>query len=188
MPSKNTRKLFVPHSYYHVYNRGVNKQNIFEDFEDRDFLYHILSRYLDPNDTQLDFDKNPYRKYCDEVEMQCFCLMNNHYHFLLYLNKEPTGISQLMQNVWTSYTKYFNKKHGRVGPMFQDRFKASLITSDEHLLHITRYIHLNPSDYMNYQFSSLSAYTGNNHLGWLNPDRMLEIIDGTNYLEFLKSA
>lgn len=188
MPSKNTRKRFIPNSYYHIYNRGINKQEIFIDREDVATLFTIISRYLDPRDTQVDFDKIPYKKYNNQVEIQCYCIMKNHYHLLVWIGEDTQALSAAMQSIWTSYTKYFNKKYQRIGPLFQDRYKASAITNDGHLAYITRYIHLNPSDYQNHPYSSIKTFQGIPHVqpGWLNPTRTLRALEGCDYAQFLK--
>jgi hypothetical protein len=80
---------------------------------------------------------------------------------------------------------YFNKKYGRVGPLFQQRYRASRITDDTYLLHISRYIHLNPDRYKNWQWSSLQAYIGTNDCDWVRPDRVLELFSG-DYQQFLE--
>lgn len=187
MPSRNTRKHFQPNSNYHIYNRGINKQDIFGDDQDFNFLLSVFARYLDPFDSQVDFDKIPYKKFNEQVEMQCYCFMSNHFHLLIKTKSEPAAISEVMQCIWTTYTRYFNKKHNRLGPLFQDRFKASPAASDEHLAHITRYIHLNPPDPARYPYSSARLFLGLDSTcpGWLNPTATLKVLDGINYREFL---
>ena len=187
MPSKNTRNRFNEKSFYHVYNRGVNKQDIFLDSNDYIYLYSLLSRYLDPSDNQVDVDKVPYEKFHKSVELQCYCLMNNHYHFLIYCDGVNNEASKLMKNIWGTYTRYFNKKYTRIGPLFQDRFKASLVSSEDHLIYLTKYIHLNPRNYENYRHSSLTAYLNLQIPKWMNPSRCLNITRQMNYREFLET-
>lgn len=102
------------------------------------------------------------------VELICFCLMPNHLHLLLS-QKKDNGISKFMANLQNSYTRYFNTKHERIGPLMQGQFKAVLIEDDEQLLHVSRYIHLNPyssfivkdlTDLEKYPWSSLPEYLG----------------------------
>lgn len=81
---------------------------------------------------------------------------------------------------------YFNKKYKRVGPLFQGRFRASLITSDSYLQHISRYIHLNPSTYKNWPYSSLPYYLGLQTAEWCQPDRILDLFrDRQEYENFV---
>jgi hypothetical protein len=90
-----------------------------------------------------------------------------------------------MKGVSTSYTIYFNKKNKRVGPLFQDIFKASQISSDEYLQHISRYLHLNPIDYKNWPFSSLDYYLRRKHAGWIDPAPILGMFDRGEYDKFV---
>jgi putative transposase len=96
--------------------------------------------------------------------------MPNHFHFLVRQNID-SGISKFMSNFENSYTKYFNIKNSRIGPLLQGPFKAVKIDSEEQLLHVSRYIHLNPfssalvkniDDLINYEWSSFSEYFGLN--------------------------
>lgn len=91
------------------------------------------------------------------VEIVAYCLMPTHLHLILKQTKEY-GISNFMNNILNSYTRYFNIKHNRKGPLWEGRFKSVLVESDEQLLHLTRYIHLNP----------VTAYLVNNPLDWRN--------------------
>lgn len=143
--------------YYHLLNRGINKQPIF--FEARNYKRAIetFKYYSFAASLQIKFSKflklsNEQRNILwDEienkgrklVEIVCFCLMPNHFHFLL-LQKEEKGISKFMANFQNSYTKYFNTKYQKFGPILQGQFKAVRIEDDSQLLHLTRYIHLNP--------------------------------------------
>jgi len=103
-----------------------------------------------------------------QVEIICFCLMPNHFHFLLK-QLEEEGITIFLKNIQTSYAKYFNIKYERLGPLFQNRFKAILVENDNQSLHLSRYIHLNPyssliikkkEDLLYYPWSSFRQYLG----------------------------
>jgi putative transposase len=113
--------------YYHLYNRGVNRQPIF--FNDENWAYFIKR----------------LRHYCksDLIDIVAYCLMPNHYHLLVHLKIDDLS-RKIMQPFTVSYTKAVNKQQSRVGPIFQGPFKAKLIDKDEYLLHLSRYIHLNP--------------------------------------------
>lgn len=177
---------FAPGNYYHVYNRGVAKQSIFLDAADKKKFLSILERHLDPNNTSVRYDGAPYRKFNQGVELLCYCLMGNHFHLLFYLSDDSTAISELIRSVSTAYTMYFNKRYRRVGTLFQGVFKASRISNDSYLQHITRYIHLNPRTYRTYRYSSLPYYLGMPSPSWLNPDRVLKMFEGEDYLLFLE--
>jgi REP element-mobilizing transposase RayT len=118
--------IFQSGNYYHVYNRGNNRQLIF--FERENYIYFLrqLRNHLITNG----------------VDIIAYCLMPNHYHLLVYLKTDH--FSKLMQSFTLSYAKAINKRYNRVGSLFQGRFQAIHVDREEYLLHLTRYIHLNP--------------------------------------------
>ena len=170
MPSKNTVREYDAPAYYHVYNRGANKEPIFYDDQDREKFLALLARHIDPDNPEVRGDGRPYEVF--EVELIAYCLMENHFHLLIYQEVDPEAISLLMKSVATAYTMYFNKKYQRTGHLFQGVFKASRITDDSYLLHITRYIHMNPRSYIRYKWSSMRYYLGKEAPSWLSPDRV----------------
>lgn len=183
MPQKNSIKIFEPHHHYHIYNRGVAKQKIFGDSSDKEYLLQILERYLSNNVDK----KNLFpRKFTNNIEINAYCLMDNHFHFLFWLTKDVKSIPSFMKSVFTSYTMYFNKKYDRVGPLFQSRYKASHIDNDSYLIHISRYIHLNPMDrYREYRYSSYQTYLGAASPSWLKPERIKSLLATNQYEEFV---
>lgn len=150
------RPKFFNEEVYHIYNRGVAKRDIFTT--ERDYFRFIQSMYefndLAPSlNLNFYFQSKPHPEILrvlkkprkDLVEILCFVLMPNHYHFLLRQLREG-GITEFMRKIGTGYTKYFNIKNQRVGPLFQGKFKAVHITKEPHLLYLPHYIHLNPLD------------------------------------------
>ncbi|MGH7195642.1 MAG: transposase [Candidatus Saccharimonadales bacterium] len=186
MPSRNIIKVYAARQFYHVYNRGVAKQAIFMDARDKKHFIKILRRHLDAADDSTKNDGVIYRKFDNDLELLCYCLMGNHFHLLFYLDEDTDALRGFMQSILTAYTMYFNKRHKRVGPLFEGVFKASRITNDGYLLHITRYIHLNPRTYKTYDYSSLPYYLGRPAPAWLKPTRILELFEGDDYLQFLE--
>lgn len=187
MPSRNIEKTLVPHSYYHVYNRGVEKRVIFKDDKDYTVFLNLLKRYLNKEPAK-DLKNRKYIWLHDDIELLAYCLMPNHFHLFVYVHDSPESLTQLMQCICTAYTGYFNKKYKRVGHLFQSRYKASHILNDSYLQHISRYIHLNPKDYRKWQYSSLSYYIGNKRAAWINPERILDLFDGgpMEYIRFMR--
>lgn len=185
MPSKNSVKIYAPEGYYHVYNRGVNKQNIFEDEADYTVFLSLLKRYLCEEPARDKYDRE-YPYYGKDIMLLAFCLMPNHFHLFIY-QKEANMMTALMRGLLTSYTGYFNKKYKRIGHLFQGVYKASLIKNDSYFEHISRYIHLNPDNYKNYEWSSLPYYLGKKHAEWVRPQRIMENFnnDPTLYEQFL---
>ena len=180
MPS-NRKVVFANGEYYHIFNRGVEKRPTFTT--KYEFLRAVdsinfyrfgnlpirYSKYLSlDKNKKAEFLKNLNDKEL-QVEIVAYCLMGNHFHLLLKQLKE-NGIVKFMAKFTNSYTKYFNTKHERVGPLFQGVFKAVHIESDEQLLHLSRYVHLNPvtnfkikaDELGSYQWSSYPQYLGYN--------------------------
>lgn len=186
MPARNSRKIYDVDSYYHVYNRGVNKRSIFKSEDDYVYFLGLLKRYLDPGSESKDKDRfgRIYPSYADEIKLRAFCLMPNHFHLLLF-QYQADSLKKFMNSLSIAYTMYFNKKYKRVGPLFQDRYKASIIQSQSYLEHISRYIHLNPDEYLTWKFSSLQYYRGEANVGWVDQQPILDIFGGSSYLEFL---
>lgn len=175
--------MYAPESYYHIYNRGVNKRKIFLDGQDYRVFLNLLKRYLSKEEIK-DTKGRLYDSMFGQIELLAFCLMPNHFHLLVY-QKDSEAMSKLIHKISGSYTLYFNKKYKRSGPLFQDRFKASQILIDEYLIHISRYIHLNPSNYLSWEYSSLPYYTGKLNAGWVMPDKITGLFERDNYLTFL---
>lgn len=95
-------------------------------------------------------------------------------------------MSQLMKGVMGSYGTYFNKKYKRRGPLFESRYKASWITHESYLQHISRYIHLNPKDWQNHPFSSIHSYLGVRQEDWLQPQKIAALFRSVdNYKTFV---
>lgn len=200
MPSKNTIKTFTENSYYHVYNRGVEKRRIFEDREDYQTFLKYLEIYLTPTNI-LTAQKPPprfnllNRNLAGEVKLITYCLMPNHYHLIL---KQTTrdGITKLMRQIQTAYSMYFNKRNSRVGPLFQGIYKAAPILGDEYLVHLSRYIHRNPlergANLRDFQWSSYTYYILGSPPVWLDPEPILAYFKSSNknqdYENFVETA
>lgn len=189
MPKRNSVKTYGVDQYYHVYNRGVNKQDIFLEPEDRFFFLSLLKRHLS-DEPETDSHRRPAAKFDDEIELVAFCLMPNHFHMLFYL-KDPQGLVHLMRSTMTSYTMYFNKKYLRTGGLYESVFLASRITNDAYLWHISRYIHLNPMDigqnFRSYPYSSIDYFVGNKRTSWVHPEKLVHTTtEKQQYLEFVE--
>lgn len=158
---------------YHIFNRGNNKQNIFLQPRDykrftQTFHYYQFSKIPQRFST---FSKNKLPAFSIDnheklVEIMCYCLMPNHFHFMIKQIKD-NGISIFMSQVGNSYTRYFNTKYNYIGSLFQGTFKSVLVENEEQFLHLSRYIHLNPivseiaTDLDSYLWSSYHEYMNN---------------------------
>ncbi len=154
---------FIEDQIYHIYNRGVEKRNIFLDDEDHFRFIHDLFELNDENaasnatyyfnrqakEVELQYIEKEKKSRKLLVEILIFTLMPNHFHLVLRQRREK-GIIKFMQKLGTGYTNYFNKKYERVGCLFQGRFKAVLVSEESHFIHLPYYIHTNPLDLLNY--------------------------------------
>jgi REP element-mobilizing transposase RayT len=113
--------------YYHLFNRGVNRQPIFKSSENYRFLLKRITQFL------LSFP----------ITLIAYCLMPNHYHFLFYV-KNDAGLGPFLQRLFNSCTQAFNRQQNRTGTLFEGRAKSRLVDEINYLFHIVRYIHLNP--------------------------------------------
>lgn len=127
------------------------------------------------------------------VDVVAFCLMPNHFHLLVKQNNDG-GISKYMRQSINSYAKFFNTKYKRAGSLFQDMFKAVRIESEAQLVHVTRYIHLNPlvsylvrqDNFLLYPWSSLKYYTDKSESDFVVTNSILALFkNGKGYLQFV---
>lgn len=176
------RKIpLVTGSTYHIFNRGVAKMPTFTDrleyeraielikyyrFENPPLKYSVLLSLprIDQDNVFISMKKNNQRL----VRIACFVLMPNHFHFIL-TQLVDGGISRFMSDFTNSFTRYVNTKKKRPGPLFQGTFKSVPVLTEEQILHLSRYQHLNPltdgivdsfTDLINYQYSSIQYYLG----------------------------
>lgn len=176
MPS-NRNIVFANGQYYHVFNRGVEKRPTFTTkyeyirAKDTINLYRFgdlpirYSKYLALNKEKKEKFLAELNENQLQIEIIAYCLMPNHFHFLLKQRRD-NGVVKFVAKFTNSYTKYFNTKHERVGPLFQGVFKAVHVEDDEQLLHLSRYIHLNPvmgniiknEELRNYPWTSYQNY------------------------------
>ena len=184
MPSRNIYKPDVEESYYHVYARGQSRSKIFLDEADYAKFTGLFKRYLS-KEQQHDSGGALYPHLYGKLELLCYCLMENHFHLLLY-QRDSGAMRLFMRGLMTSYSRYFNKKYQRSGPLFETRYKASLINSSSYLDHVSRYIHLNRKQWRNSPYTSVMFYTDERQAEWLRPHRVLEMFDSKEeYMQFV---
>jgi len=184
MPSRNVIKRYDADTYYHVYNRGVNKRRIFLDDDDYVYFLALLKRYLSETN-ELDKYNRIYTNLNGQLDLLTYCLMPNHFHLLLYQHDDIKAMETLMRSALTTYTLYFNRKHKRVGHLFQGVYKASSVLSEPYLLHISRYIHMNPDDYKNWPYSSWPYYVKGWQADWIKHDKIFELFEGDSYEQYV---
>ena len=206
MPIRNIP--LITNDIYHVVNRGVAQQGTFDDRHDYQHFIELMTYYQIqeipmrysyfvrlPFKEKQEFmatilNKENKRVY---VEIIAYCLMPNHIHLLL---KQSTtnGISNFMRYLSNSYTRYYNEKRRRIGPLFQGRFKAVRIETTEQLLHVSRYIHLNPysafivkslDELKKYSYSSLGEYLKTSDASICAKENVLTHFDQSSYFDFI---
>ncbi len=121
------KKEFYQGGYYHLFNRGANRDLIFFNADNYVYCLKLIHKYL-----------NNYG-----LSLIVYCLMPNHYHFIIRQESEG-GVSEFIRDVFNTYTQAVNRQQHRKGTLFQGRFRHIHIEKDEHILHLCRYIHLNP--------------------------------------------
>jgi putative transposase len=180
-------RLFEDGAFYHVYNRGNHKQQIF--FEKRDY-----ERFLEK--AKLYQEKYP-------LKIIAYCLMPNHFHFLVQ-QLAPNALSQFFSDLCNSHSRYFNIKYEAVGHLYQGRFKAKKVEKDEYLIYLSAYIHLNPVDLFAflpkdelmtqlrlYHWSSLAIFLSKINDDLVDPSPVLNFflsqITNTSYQDFIKA-
>jgi len=184
MPSRNVVKIDIPNTFYHVYARGHGRMTIYRDDEDYRVFLNLIKRYLN-NEVENDHDGVPFTNLHGKIELTCYCLMPTHFHLLLYQINEHS-MPRLMRGIMASYSRYFNIKYELSGALFETTYKASMIMLDKYLIHISRYIHINPKDWRTYTYSSLPYYLGQRPPEWLQPARIIEqFSDSDKYEKFL---
>ncbi len=171
---------FVSNGYYHVFNRGVNKSDIY--LVTRDYNQMLLStnyyRFKNPSVklsrlkllsvtkqsqilAELESTNNTL------VDIMSFVFMPNHFHFLLKQNVD-FGVSKFISQLTNSYTRYYNTSHNRTGHLFQGQFKSVEIESEDQLIHVSRYIHLNPYVSRLISKKTLDSYIYSSYLNYVS--------------------
>ncbi len=201
MPLRSTP--FINDSYYHVYNRGVNKRKIFLDSLDyqravdsfRFYMYNGHHQRYSYYQRMTDHKKSEYFESLSghAIDLNAYAFMPNHFHFLI-CQLIDNGISNSLRLFENSYTKYFNTRHKRIGPLLQGRFKAVLVQDDSQLIHLSRYIHLNPlssgivkshEELETYPWTSYPSYIHEGNSENINCKIVLEQFENQSYRDFV---
>jgi len=196
----NRKLVFQNGSLYHIFNRGLDRRNVFQDTRELYRALELLSfynhkdvpvRYSQFLQLSLEAKDNTLKRLSENeslVDVLAFCLMPNHFHFH-FRQKIDNSVSTFIANFTNSFTKYFNAKYKRIGPLFEGVFKAVFIESDDQLIHLSRYIHLNPvassiinsNQLLDYKWSSYSAYLS------LSKESKI-VLDKETVLSFFKTS
>lgn len=191
------KTIFACGATYHIFNRSLHKLPLFTNKKDFDLFLSSAKYYIQINPP---VKYSIYRKQPDNyklnftktlVKVIAYCFMPNHYHLIL-TQLENNGIHTFIHRLSSSYAHYFNIKNEKRGPVFEDRFKAVRVESQEQLIHLSRYIHLNPvTSYItenpsDYEYSSYNYYINkdkNNFVDW--SDVMVSFKSSNDYKKFV---
>lgn len=191
------KDLLTTGEIYHIFSRSIADFIIFNNNHDYERMRQVIQYYKINNNNirysdfsnlksvnkagfynTLEIIKKDKKEF---IQLVAYCLMPTHIHLVLKQLTEK-GISKYLKNILNSYTRYFNIAHKRKGPLWEGRFKSVLVTSDEQLQHLIRYIHLNPATAKlvdkpdNWQFSSYKEYLDiNNNIAICQFDNLLEV-------------
>ncbi|MDR3490959.1 MAG: transposase [Gammaproteobacteria bacterium] len=173
------RPLRIEYSgaWYHVMNRGINHMPIFTENKHRDMFLHLLKEIST----------------LFQIEIHSYCLMDNHYHILL---RTPiANLGKAMRHLNGVYTQRYNRITKRDGSLFRGRYKAILIEAERYLIHVSRYIHLNPvaaklvQQAHDFKWSSYRFYLANTFQEWLHTSHILNFFENTKrYSEFINEG
>ncbi len=156
---------------YHIMLRGINQQTIFEEEEDYIKFLSTLETY----------------KIVSGYKVFAYCLMSNHIHILLKVEKEDLDL--IMKRIAGSYVYWYNWKYYRKGHLFEDRFRSEPIDDEHYLLTVLRYIHQNPvkakivENIDKYKYSSYNEYTTSNGM-LVDTEFMLNMLSKEYFIEF----
>jgi REP element-mobilizing transposase RayT len=171
-----------PSNYYHFYNRGNNKENIFLSDDNYIFFIKLMEKYLVPI-----------------ADIYSYCLLPNHFHFVLRIkdheelpekiNEGKTKIHQPFSNLFNSYAKSFNKWHNRSGSLFQKHPKRKLISDQEYFKNLIIYVNTNPlhhliSDFSTYKYSSYIDLISNCKT-YLKKETVIDLFNDVNNFKYM---
>lgn len=133
-------------NYYHIYNSGIDGTSIFNSEENKRYFLELTGKHLN-----------------NKASISAYCLLDNHYHFLIKVNTETKEITQAFSNLFNAYSKAFNKQNNRTGSLFEKHFKRKKINTEIYFKTVFCYIHRNPIDnWETYKFSSFKYYSDEN--------------------------
>ncbi len=162
--------------YYHVMERGINKEKIFNTEKEKDKIISIIKEKTNEESCQI----------------AAYCIMNNHLHMIVICEKPV--LATIMKRINISYAMSYNRNHKRIGPVFQDRFKSEGISDERYLYGAIRYVHNNPvkghltSTAEEYKWSSMKEYMGKEEIDVIDKDIKKQVLDGflseKDFIEF----
>ena len=159
-----------PGGVYHLIQRGNNREYIFRNSEDKEYILELLKEYRE----------------IMEFKLYGYVIMGNHYHFIIRIG--PVALKDIMQRINNKFSRYYNRKYGRTGHVFENRYKGILVIDDRYLLSLLRYVHQNPVNanmcerIEDYVWSSDYNYRHNKVEGIVDIDMILNMLSDTREL------
>ncbi len=159
------------HSVYHLYNRGINKSNIFSNEENKSYFLKQYDKYLS-----------------NQVSTFAYCLLQNHFHLVVRIEGNPKEVTQSFSNFFNSYAKAYNKAANRSGSLLEKHFKRIKVDSEKYLKQLIIYVNLNPEihfgkDYKEYSFSSYNEIVSDSR-SILEIEQIFDLFGGKeNFME-----
>lgn len=182
--SSQRKVVFQNDFVYHVFNRGIDRRPVFLKrgdylraqqliavYKHAEIPIRFSQIYLQPENIRIQMLKGVYKSE-RIVDVLSYCFMPNHFHFIL-LQKQDGGISRFMSNFTNAYTRYFNTKYKRLGHLFEGVFKGVFVESDEQLIHLSRYIHLNPISASIIEIKKIQNYQWSSYMNYLSSEENL---------------
>ncbi|GAL89188.1 transposase [Jejuia pallidilutea] len=143
-------EILEKNHYYHIFNRGINSDIIFQDDDNMFYFLKLIKKYLNNN-----------------VDIIAYCLMNNHFHLVVKIISEESLATQSFSNLFNAYAKAYNKQQNRTGSLFEKHFKRKKIQDENYLKNLIIYVHKNPENhglvesFEDYKFTSFHSYLEN---------------------------
>lgn len=197
------KDILANDNYYHIYSRSISKFVIFNNEKEYKRMFELfqLLKFIDFDYKLSKFKKLDIQKQNNiintmqftsksYVDIIAYCIMPTHFHLVLKQNIK-NGITKYMAKVLNSYSKYFNTRHNRIGPLWSGRFKNILIEDDNQLMHLTRYLHLNPTSAklvknpQDWHYSSYNEYLKNSKLDYICSYKQILDIQNDDYKKFV---
>jgi REP element-mobilizing transposase RayT len=152
--------------HYQILNRREDREIVFRDDEDRAAFVDTIKRLLRP-DLFKDSRGRPLQSFADRITLLAFCVLETHYHLVVQAHDEA-AVEEFMHRLMTSYTKRFNARHNREGPLFDQPYQCVPVESRRHLKNLIPYVNANVDDAIEYSYSSHRIYV-EHELGNMHP-------------------
>ena len=164
--------------YYHIYNRGINGCDIFKNDDNYNYFLKLFSKYLNGH-----------------ISIYAYCLLSNHYHFVIRVDDDEKIVTQKLSNFFNAYAKAFNKQHNRMSSLFEKHSKRIKLQSDNYLLNLILYVHTNPvkhnfiENFENYRYSSYNeiVYANSKIINTVDVIELFHDLDNFKYVHKYKN-